>query len=123
MIRKILLAVVAVAALMFGTAAPAVAKPNRDVAYSWTVTLDDPVDGETKPAYLVAGVRYERDGTVQTYCNYAFRRPSSFVADVNNLYYYNVDEVVPDSSRDGLFKHCMDAWLRGDAVRAVPPAA
>jgi hypothetical protein len=120
MIRKILLAVVAVAALMFVTAAPAVAKPNRDVAYAWTVTLTDPVDGE-KPAYLVAGVRYERDGTVQTYCNYAYRRPNSFVADVNNLYYYNVDYVV-DTSRDGLFQHCMDAWLNGKAVKAIPPA-
>ena len=112
LIRKILIAVVAVAALLFGTAAPAVAKPNRDVAYSWTVTLTDPVDGEAKPAYLAAGVSYDRDGTVQTYCNYAFRRPNSFVADLHNLYYYNVDDVVADTSRDGLFQHCMDAWLR-----------
>ena len=122
MIRKISIAVVAVGALLSGTAAPAVAAPNRNVAYSWTVTLTDPVDGEAKPAYLAAGVRYMRDGTVQTYCNYAYRSPYSFVADLDNLYYYNVDDVVADTSRDGLFRHCMDAWLHGDAVKAVPPA-
>ena len=121
MIRKILIAVVAVVALLF-TAGPAVAAPNRNVAYSWTVTLTDPVDGEDKPAYLAAGVRYNRDGTVQTYCNYAFRRPYSFVADLDNLYYYNVDYVLADTSRDALFRHCMDAWQQGDAVKAVPPA-
>jgi len=120
MIRKILIAVVAVVALLF-TAGPAVAAPNRNVAYSWTVTLTDPVDGQAMPAYLAAGVRYERDGTVRTYCNYAFRGPYSFMADLDNLYYYNVDYVVADMSRDGLFRHCMDAWLQGDAVRAVPP--
>ncbi len=79
-------------------------------------------DGEAKPAYLAAGVRYDKDGTVQTYCNYAFRRPSSFVADLNNLYYYNVDYVIDDTSRDGLFRHCLDAWIRGDAAPAVQPA-
>ena len=122
LIRKILIAAVAVVALLFGTAAPAVAAPDRDVAYSWTVTLTDPVDGMDKPAYLVAGVNYERDGTVQTYCNYAFRRPSSFMVDLNSLYYYNVDYVVADTSRDGLFRHCMEAWLAGDAVKAEPSA-
>jgi hypothetical protein len=122
MIRKILIAVVAVVALLVGAAAPAAAAPNRNVAYSWTVMLTDPVDGEEKPAYLAAGVRYKKDGTVQTYCNYAFRRPYSFVADQDNLYYYNVDKVVEDTSRDGLFRHCMEAWLRGDADEAVQPA-
>jgi hypothetical protein len=122
MIRKILIAVVAVVALLVGTAAPAVAKPNRGIAYSWTVTLTDPIDGEAKPAYLAAGVNYDRDGTVQTDCTYAFRKPYSFVADLDNLYYYNLDYAVADTSRDGLLQHCMDAWERDAAVQAVPPA-
>ncbi len=55
MIRKVLIAIVAVVALLVGAAAPAAAAPNRNVAYSWTVTLTDPVDGEAKPAYLAGG--------------------------------------------------------------------
>ena len=32
------------------------------------------------------------------------------MADLDNLYYYTVDDVVTDTSGDGLFQHCMEAW-------------
>lgn len=113
--RKLIVAV-AVVLVTFSMATPAGAA-SKDVSYSYPyVTLTDS-NGEVGTFVVTGGVKYStKNGPVGTYCNYYRIPEGGSIASLVPDGYYNIPQIIPDTSSAGVREHCLSNFVNRTRV-------